>query len=341
MRKKAFGLGFYFSLVVLIIMLCSAVIISPLIYMALQRGFFIGADYLFFFLAAETASIIVSTIVSVVIGKKILKPIRALGDAAKKVSEGDFSVRVDEEYRVDELSDMARSFNVMVSELSNKETLRSDFIANLSHEFKTPLAAIEGYSILLRDADLSEEERYEYEKKIIEATRRLNKISANILKISQLEGTEIISDKKIYRLDEQLRQAILMLEGRWSEKELELDIELEDTEIYANEELLMQAFVNIISNAVKFTSHGGKISVTLTHDEKNAHITVSDTGIGMDKETLHRIYDKFYQSDTSHKCEGNGLGLAIAHRIIALSQGEIRAESELGKGSKFEIILPM
>ena len=298
-------------------------------------------DIIAVFVILYLVSLAAGVVISAIVGKRILNPVLRLGDAAKKIAGGDFSVRLEEDGRIEELVLMARNFNLMAQELGATETFRDDFIANISHEFKTPLAAIEGYAVLLRDAELSLSEKNQYIEKIITATRRLSRLSANILKISQLEGQEIITDKKKFRLDEQLRQALLMLEDSWSRKSLELDLYLDDEVIYyGNDELLMQAWLNIISNAVKFTPEGGRITVSLTEESENVVVRISDTGIGMDEYTVHHVFDKFYQADTSRKAEGNGLGLALVSRIIKLCGGTVTVASAPGAGSAFTVTLP-
>ena len=341
MKKHSFKLEFYFSLVIFGIMTASVAIIAPLFILARSRGFFNGIDL---FISASIFygfSIIAGVLISAIVGKRILEPIKKLSAAAKKVAEGDFSVRLEEKSRVDELSRMARDFNLMVQELGNTATFREDFIDNLSHEFKTPLASIEGYAVLLRDSTLSDAERYDYADRICGSARRLSKLSGNILKISQLEGMEIVPDKKKFRLDEQLREAVLLLETEWSRKELDLDVELSETVYYGNRDLLMHVWMNILSNAVKFTPDGGSIGVSLETVDGCALCTVSDSGIGMEEAQLRHVFDKFYQADTSRKGEGNGLGLTLAARVVKLCGGTITAQSEPGKGTSFTVTLPL
>ncbi len=250
-------------------------------------------------------------------------------------------MRLEEKSRVDELSRMARDFNLMVQELGNTATFREDFIDNLSHEFKTPLASVEGYAVLLRDSTLSDAERYDYADRIWCSARRLSKLSGNILKISQLEGMEIVPDKKKFRLDEQLREAVLLLEPEWSRKELDLDVELSETVYYGNRDLLMHVWMNILSNAVKFTPDGGSIGVSLETVDGCAVCEICDSGIGMEEAQLRHVFDKFYQADTSRKGEGNGLGLTLAARVVKLCGGTITAQSEPGKGTSFTVTLPL
>lgn len=341
MKRHSFKLEFYFSLIIFGIMTGSVLIISPFFVFARSRGFLNGIDLFISATIFYGFSIIAGVLISAIVGKRILEPIKKLSTAAKKVSEGDFSVRLEEKSRVDELGRMARNFNLMVQELGNTATLREDFIANLSHEFKTPLASIEGYAVLLRDSELDSAERYDYADRICTSARRLSKLSGNILKISQLEGMEIVPDKKKFRLDEQIREAVLILEPEWSRKMLEPDIDLDETIYYGNRDLLMHVWMNILSNAVKFTPEGGKIGVSLKCEANSAVCTVSDSGIGMTEEELKHIFEKFYQADTSRRSEGNGLGLTLAAKVVKLCGGTVTAKSQSGAGSSFTVKLPL
>ncbi|MCI8610898.1 MAG: HAMP domain-containing histidine kinase [Clostridiales bacterium] len=340
MKKRSFKLGFYFTLVVFAIMSASIVLIAPIMALTASRGYFAGMDIMASFVVLYLLSMATGVTISAIVGHKILKPILKFSSALKEVSAGNFQVQVPEDRRIEELSLMASNFNRMVQQLQNTETVHGDFIANLSHEFKTPLASIEGYAMLLKDQRLSREEHDEYVSRILHATHRLSNLSGNILKISRLESQEIITDKKQYRLDEQLRQAVLLLEEDWSRKNLEMDVRLQDVIYYGNDELLMQVWLNLLSNAIKFTPPGGTITVELTKTD-TVKAVVRDTGIGIDKDSIEHIFEKFYQGDTSRKSEGNGLGLAIVSRIVKLCAGTISVEAAPGEGSVFTVSLPL
>lgn len=339
MKKHSFKLGFYFTLVVFGIMCASILLISPIMALTASRGYFAGMDLMAAFIILYLLSMATGVTLSAIVGHRILNPILKFSDALQEVSAGNFHVQVPENQRIEEMAIMAANFNRMVQQLQNTETVHGDFIANLSHEFKTPLASIEGYAVLLKDNRLSREEHDEYVGRIIRATHRLSSLSGNILKISRLESQEIITDKKPYRLDEQLRQAVLLLEADWSKKNLELDIRLQDIIYYGNDELLMQVWVNLLSNAIKFTPEGGSITIELAQTNIIKAV-IRDTGIGMDADTAKHIFDKFYQGDTSRKSEGNGLGLAIVSRIVKLCGGTIHTDTAPGEGSAFTVCLP-
>lgn len=280
-------------------------------------------------------------VIAALLSKRTAKPIRDMMKATNEVAKGDFSVVVKGSFIL-ELDALAVSFNKMVQELKSIETLRSDFVRNFSHEFKTPIVSISGFAKLLKDGDISDEEKQEYLNSIIQESERLVALSTSILNLSKVENIEIVSEKTVYRLDEQIRLAILMLEPRWSTKNLQMDVAIEDEiEIIGNKYLIQQVWLNLLDNAIKNTDSGGTLKVSLWQEGRNAAFRLEDNGCGMSDETMQRIFDKFYQGDTSHSMAGNGLGLTLVKRIVDLCEGTIEVESELGKGSVFTIKLPL
>lgn len=286
-------------------------------------------------------SVLAGCIISYLVTRRPIKTAEEISKAMKAVAKGNFSIRLDEKTSVSEFREMASNFNVMAKELESTELLRKDFIENVSHEFKTPLAAIEGYTTLLQRKDLSDEKKEEYVRKILLSTHRLNSLTGNILLLSRLENDEANISKKTFLLDEQIRESILLLEETWSEKNIALDIQLSPCKYYASEELLSHVWTNIIGNAVKFVPQGGAIAIKLFYHQNNVIIMISDSGPGMNEETMKRVFEKFYQADSSRSTGGNGLGLALAKRIIDLHKGEIFVQSEEGKGTAFTVKLPM
>ncbi|MBO5269787.1 MAG: HAMP domain-containing histidine kinase, partial [Clostridia bacterium] len=216
-----------------------------------------------------------------------------------------------------------------------------DFINNFSHEFKTPIVSIRGFAHQLRYEDLPPEKREEYLEIICKESDRLAHMASRILLLSKYENLSIVTEKTSYDLDEQIRHCILLLEKQWDEKELELDIELDTVRCYSNEEMLSQLWVNLLGNAVKFTPHGGTVGVSLRQEGEMAIVKVTDTGDGIPDDVRAHIFDKFYQGDTSHKSEGNGIGLTLVHRIVELCNGTIEVESTVGEGSTFTVRLPV
>ena len=268
------------------------------------------------------------------------RPMDELMDAMHRVSQGDFDVRVEEEDLPGQMSDLMHSFNDMAEELGSIELFRKDFINNFSHEFKTPIVSIRGFAKQLERDDLTEEQRREYISIIVSESDRLANMSSNVLLLTKLENQTIVTDKTVYRLDEQLRNCILLLEKQWSEKNIDLDLEMDEADFKGNEEMVAHIWVNLISNAIKFSPDGGVLGIVLKKDGDMLVVRVSDQGEGMDKDTQMRIFEKFYQGDTAHATEGNGLGLSLVKRIVDLCGGEVTVESEPGKGTTFEVRLP-
>ena len=270
---------------------------------------------------------------------KMLSPILKINDAARKVSRGDFSVRLEEKSIAKEIEEIAKSFNIMVKELSNTETLRNDFISNVSHEFKTPLSAIEGYATLLQDERLSKEEQATYISRILENTSRLSKLTQSILSLSKLENQEIVLQQESFMLDEQIRRVLLSYEPLWEEKELNIDLALEATQIYGSKSLLAQVWSNLIDNAIKFSRPGGTLFISCGVFDGKIVVRIRDTGVGMSEEVRKHAFDKFYQGERSHSGLGSGLGLALVQRIVSLSGGSVDLQSREGKGTEITVSL--
>ncbi|MCM1225682.1 MAG: HAMP domain-containing histidine kinase [Lachnospiraceae bacterium] len=271
------------------------------------------------------------------------RPLKKIIEGLNKITNGDFSVQIP---NISEIADTGRfniiidHINKMTAELSGVETLRNDFIANVSHELKTPLAVINNYGTLLQSPDLSEEERLEYAKAVTENSRRLANLITNILKLNKLENQQIYPKSEKYNLSEQLCECLLDFEFAWEQKNLEIDTDIdENIFINADSELLSLVWNNLFSNAVKFTDNSGKIFVGLKKNSDFAIVTVTDTGCGMSAETGRHIFEKFYQGDTSHAGKGNGLGLALVKHVVDITNGEISVQSEIGKGSTFIVKL--
>ncbi len=271
------------------------------------------------------------------------RPVKKIIKGLDKITNGDFNVQlrnVRELTDINEFNIIIDRINKMTAELSSVETLRTDFIANVSHELKTPLSAINNYGVLLQSPDLSEDERIEYAKAVTENSRRLANLITNILKLSKLENQQIYPKAEPYNLSEQLCECLLSFEMIWDQKNLEIETNIEeDIIINSDSELLGLVWNNLFSNAVKFTEDGGKIFVGLKEENGRAAVTVTDTGCGMSSETGRHIFEKFYQGDTSHAAQGNGLGLALVKRVVDIMGGEISVYSEVGKGSTFTVNL--
>lgn len=295
------------------------------------------------FLNVVLLSLICSVIDAVRRRVMVGRPVRRIVSAANKIMKGDYSVRIQPLHsmeRMDGFDIIIDYFNKMAEELSGTETLRTDFIANVSHELKTPLAVMQNYGTMLQQPNLSEEKRLEYAKTITDASRGLADMVSNILKLSKLENQTIYPAAQSYDLGEQLCECLLAFENVWEEKGLEIDTDIEENVLVeTDEELLALVWSNLFSNAIKFTGPGGTVSLSLKTADGEAVVRVSDTGCGISPEVGKHIFEKFYQGDTSHATKGNGLGLALVKRVIDIIGGDIAVSSEVGKGSTFTVKL--
>jgi len=274
----------------------------------------------------------------------IFKRIDKIIEGMREISKGNYKVRVkekDKKGQLSEFGDLERSFNQMATELDGIEIFRNDFINNFSHEFKTPIVTIRGFAKQVQNGQITEEQKKEYLDIIVSESERLANMSANILLLSKLENQQIVSDRTSFYLDEQIRNAIILLEESWGAKNIEFEVDLEEIQYNFNEEMLSHVWINLFSNAIKFTEDEGKISCRLYLAESSVICEISDSGIGMDDQTLCRIFEKFYQGDTSHKTRGHGIGLNIVQRIVTLARGTIHVDSKYGSGSTFTVTLPM
>lgn len=284
-------------------------------------------------------SLLISSFVTSFLSKLFFDPIKKLNDAMERVADGDFSVRLTDRSTAKEVMEVYSGFNLMAHELSATEILQSDFVANVSHEFKTPISAIEGYSTLLQCGDDLSESQQQYVEKIMFNTRRLSSLVGSILLLSRLESQQITTGQSCYRLDEQIRQSIVALEGAWESKDIDLEVDLERVEFLGNESMLRHVWDNLIGNAVKFSPQGGTIWIRLTQSGDCVQFSVEDRGPGIPEDAKKRIFDKFYQADSSHKQEGNGLGLALVKRIMAITGGRIAVENVPEGGCRFTVLL--
>ncbi|MBE5964907.1 MAG: HAMP domain-containing histidine kinase [Lachnospira sp.] len=273
----------------------------------------------------------------------ISKPTKRIIEAGEKIMKGDFDTRIvplKNNYAYENFNEIIECFNKMAAELGSVETLRTDFIANVSHELKTPLAVMQNYGTMLMQPNLSDEERVEYAKGVTLNSKRLAKLITNILKLNKLENQQIFPMTADYNLSEQLCECLLQFENVWEEKEIEIDTQIEDDVIInSDKELLELVWNNLLSNAFKFTDKGGSVKLLLSSKGNKIKVRVEDTGCGISPQTGKHIFEKFYQGDTSHALEGNGLGLALVKRVVDIMRGEINVESAVNKGTAFTVTL--
>lgn len=288
-------------------------------------------------------SLILGTLFAVLFFKRTVNLADDLKMALKRISKGDYSVRLENtsDNKDGILYDVIENFNKMVEELDSVTILRNDFISNFSHEFKTPIVSIKGYAELIKNGkNLTEEQKQEYLQVIIDESRRLSNLASSTLLMSKLDSQTSLTETSVFSVNEQLKQCVLVLDNEFKAKNLEVKIKLGKMRVDASVDMLQQVWINLLTNAIKYTPENGIIRITSTELEKEYIVSISDNGMGMNEETLKHIFDKYYQGDNSHSTSGNGLGLSIAKRIVELSGGKIEASSTEGKGTTFSVRLP-
>jgi len=283
--------------------------------------------------------LLVGLLITGLLTKIFFEPVKKLRKAMEQVADGNFDVRLDEKASTKEIREINAGFNLMVHELQATEILQTDFVSNVSHEFKTPINAIEGYSTLLHGSDNLDAEQRKYVDKILFNTQRLSSLVGSILLLSKLENQQISTNRSNYRLDEQIRQSIVAQEPVWEKKDIEFDVELARLEYTGSEVMMRHVWDNLISNAVKFSPNGGLVRILLTKTESGLVFIIEDQGPGLSEEAQKHAFDKFYQADNSHKQEGNGLGLALVKRILSMENGAIHVENRLEGGCRFIVSL--
>ena len=345
--KTIFGLAFLFSAIVFFA-LAVAVVASAVVTFLVVRSDIIPTTKEMVPIIWTTCAIM--AVIAMVFGavlallaiKLPFRPILELMAGMDKLAEGDFHTRVKARFLQSKhpgLLALTRSFNKMAEQLESTEMLRSDFVNNFSHEFKTPIVSIAGFAKLLRRGDLPEAEREEYLAIIEEESMRLSYMATNVLNLTKIENQSILSDTAEYNVSEQLRASVLLLEEEWTRRELELEMDFDEYMIVANEELMKQVFINLLDNAMKFAPHGGTVRVTVSQDPRHTRIAISNNGPAIPVELQEKIFRKFYQGDESHAARGNGIGLAIVRRVAALHGGGVEVDSN-DDWTTFTVILP-
>ncbi len=334
-RKAKLSMGFWFSLVVLIenvLAIGASTVAVNLLNNVFGKWVNIDSSILVLLL-----SITIGLILSFSTNRLFLIPIRRLNRNMTKVAKGDFTVRINERSIMKEVNNMYANFNLMTKELGSLEIIQSDFVSNVSHEFKTPINAIEGYSMLLQGSENVSEQEKEYIEKILFNTKRLSGLVGNILLLAKLDNQSIQKKFVKFRLDEQIRQSILGQEIQWSGKQIVLDVEFDECEFFGTEDLLIHVWNNLLSNAIKFSPVGGKITMRLRAEGKKIIFRITDCGQGISEDIKKHIFDKFFQGDSTHKQEGNGLGLSLVKQITDINKGTIFVNNDESGGAEFRI----
>ena len=284
-------------------------------------------------------SLVIALIATRFMSKMFFNPIKELRRGMEKIADGKFDTRIETSSSSKELQELFAGFNMMAQELGSTEILQTDFVSNVSHEFKTPINAIEGYTMLLQSTENIDEVENEYIEKILFNTRRLSSLVSNILLLSKLENQSIQTGQERYSLDEQIREGILALEAAWEPKNIEFDVDLDSVVYLGNKNIMHHVWSNLLSNAIKFSPNGGTVKMRLKKKDGKVIFVLEDQGPGLSEEAQKHLFDKFYQADTSHKEEGNGLGLALVKNILSLCGGEISAENITEGGCRFTVTL--
>lgn len=335
---RRFKLSLIFAFIVFMILLLTMSLAFFGTHLLGNLGYIEGGEFMRFPLFMfSVVSVLIGTVLSVIFSKAPLRPLHELMDAVDRIADGDYSVRISLK-RPHEFRSLSDKFNHMAEELDSVEMLRSDFINNFSHEFKTPIVSIRGFAKALKWDDLTDEEREEYLDIIISESERLASLSANVLYLSKIEKQAILTDKKRFDLTEQIRLAITLLDKKASEKRIEILFDNKECYTVGNEEMLKQVWINLLDNAMKFSPDGGIIEVRIRESDDGCEVKISDRGCGIPPEIKPHIFDKFYQGESSHSASGSGLGLAIVKKIIDLHGGSIDVRSS-DKGSTFAVRL--
>ena len=340
-NRRTTKLTFKLALLVLIIIAAAEILtFSAIIVIGYISG---GTNDTTSIIASIIASIIIGGLMAVIIGNFVLHPLNELIRATRKVTRGDYTAHLDmgwnEKHTVGELNQLISMFNEMTAELNNTELFRKDFIANFSHEFKTPLASIRGFARQLHEGNITPEQQKEFSRIIMDEADYLSVLASNSLLLTNIENRGIVPDKTEFSLDEQLRNCMLHLEPQWSAKELDIEMEMDEVTFYWNEQLLSHVWSNLLDNAVKFTPENGSVYVSCRQENGIITVKIRDSGIGIAEDALPHIFEKFYQADRSHATKGNGLGLPLAKRIVKLCGGDISVTSTAGKGTEFTVLL--
>ena len=335
MRKKISAMLTLQTFLVVLIVMVIATAIALMYRVAITDMHMIGV------LSMLVPIVVLVTLVNFLFTRFIYRYLDKISDAMQKVADGDYTVRLDAE-KDQPFRELYRNFNTMAEELGGVEMLKNDFINGYAHELRTPITSINGFAEMLLNDDgtLSREEKRSYLEIIASESRRLADLAGNSLLMSRLDTQKIIPDKKPFSLDEQLRRCSILLSGQWTEKDLDMTMDLDEAVYVGDYDLMQHLWINLLTNAVKYTPKGGSITVTLKNEEKFIAVSVADTGKGIPPEDRERIFDKYYQTDKSHSKRGLGLGLAICKRIVQLCNGTLEVESEVGVGSTFTVRLP-
>ena len=345
-QKERFSLTLLLTIIVFLILLIALSLAALTVFLLVKLNIIVSIDgqvdlgsFLFFM---SLISLVIGSALTVLLGKIPLRPINKLVNGMNHLADGKFETRLEYSRLIENYPtfvEITDSFNRMAEQLQNTEMLRGDFINNFSHEFKTPIVSIAGFAEILESAELSEEERAQYIGAIKEESKRLASMATNVLELTKVENQSILTEVSRYNVSEQIRSALVLLEGKWSKMNVEIDFDFDEHYISGNEEFLKQVWINLLDNAIKFVDDGGSISAKITPFGNDLRIDISNTGATIPAEKQKFIFNKFYQADESHSTKGNGIGLAIVKGIVELHNGSVSVKSENGS-TTFTVCLP-
>lgn len=340
-----FSLMVIFTFSIYLLILSTLAIASIVILIMLKLGALEWSFYQYpktWLIFIFVLSAVIGTVTTMMGSRLAMRLLSKVLTAMKQLANGNFDVRIKMNglMRPRELVEFTGEFNEMAKELGSIEMLRSDFVNNFSHEFKTPIVSLRGFAKLLKEEKLTPEERDEYLDIIISESDRLTALATNVLNLSKIENQNIVNEKTTFNLSEQIRRVILMMESKWSEKNLELDVDMEEINYFGNSELLNQVWFNLADNAIKFSPSGSPLKIKLSESESFVIFEIQDHGCGMDDSTREHMFDKFYQGNRKREIEGNGLGMTVVNKIVNLHRGSIFIDSEPNQGTLIRITLP-
>ena len=346
-KDGRFALTMMLSGIIFTILVVTIAVISVILYLWIRSRIMVEINDKYIeigdiVITVGAASLIVGAGLTMLLSSIPLKPVNMVMNSLNRLGAGDYSIRIQFGKpfgRVKIVRQLTDSFNTMAEELENTEMLRSDFINNFSHEFKTPIVSIAGFAKLLKRGNLTQQQKAEYLDIIEEESLRLSYMATNVLNLTRVENQTILTDVIEYNLSEQLRSCILLLEGKWERKALEFRLEFGEYMIAANEELLKQVWINLIDNAVKFSPEGKEVELRISSTNDTITVSVINEGSEITPEEQKKIFNKFYQADESHSTEGNGIGLAVVKKVVDLHQGEVWVQSGNGV-TAFMVELP-
>jgi len=345
-REHRFSLTLFLAFIVFIVLLVALSITALFVYLLIRWDIITSingeVDFGELLLFMSAISLVIGAGITVLLGKFPLRPINKLVSGMNRLADGDFKVRLQYGKMIERFpvfAEIVESFNKMAEQLENTEMLRSDFINNFSHEFKTPIVSIVGFAEILESTNLTEEERSLYISAIKEESKRLSSMASNILELTKVENQSILTDVSRYNVSEQIRSALVLLEGKWSKRRIDFNFDFDEYDLIGNEELLRQVWINLLDNAIKFVDEGGKIAVNIMHSGAYLRVDISNTGMTIPLDKQKFIFNKFYQADESHSTKGNGIGLAVVKKIVELHHGRIDVKSENGI-TTFSVFLP-